>query len=59
MERNEQSFTLILSSLLIMSFLSQKACVSGQSGAEPEEELNLNIKDRPTKIRHLGRNYFF
>ena len=38
MERNKQSFTLILSSLLIMSFLPPKACVYGQFGAEPEED---------------------
>ena len=59
MERNKQSFTLILSSLLIMSFLPPKACVFGQSGAEPEEELNPNIKDAPIKLAELGRNYIF
>ena len=59
MERNKKSFTLILSSLLIMSFLLPKAFVCGQSGAEPEEELSLNIKDRPLEIVDLGRNYIF
>ena len=59
MEGNKQSFTQILSCLLIMTFLSQKASVFGQSGEEPEEKLSLNIKDRPTKIVDLGRNYVF
>ena len=59
MERNKQSFTLILSSLLIMSFLPPNTCVFGQTGAEPEEELNLKIKDAPIKLAELGRNYIF